>query len=332
MRKMMITVFAFAFIFSTGIISAQNTSISNDSQTTNASASGGTTQTVYYVGNGGIWDNWDIYSYNLIDSTETRLTFNPAIDNHPVISHFDTTIVAFSSNRDGEEFDIYVADVMDIDGTATRLTFNDDYPDRHPHWHPDGHHIIYTSKDRPVMVTVTQQATECSQPIILHVIRYFEGLNMIDINIPAVIVPLDIVSAWDQVADPGIWILGDSTYVGHPSFNEDGDLIVFTAAIDGQGKNWEVYTMGFDTITNSLIANSLNRVTFGPNLPGIGNTIKMTGGASFSHDNTEIVLNSTRLTGNSQIFSVPAGASDLMLDITYQRTFHLGNDYVPEPI
>jgi len=289
-------------------------------------------QTVYYVGDGCSWDNWDIYSYNIQDGVETRLTFNSAIDNHPVINHVDTNQVAFSSTRGGGEFDIYVADVSDIDATAVRLTFNDDHPDRHPHWHPNGHQIIYTSKDRPVFVQVLH-ATECSQPVITYEARYYEGMNVCDLNAPGILYPLDVITAWDEVADPDIWVDSDATYTGHPSFNHEGNLVVFTAAIDGEGKNWEVYTAGFDPISIALIPNSLKRVTFGPNDPGLPNTIKMTGGAAFSHDGLEIICNSTRTTGgNSQIFSFPADSENLELSDTYRRTWHHGNDYVPEAI
>jgi len=287
-------------------------------------------QVVYYVGNGGVWENWDIYSFDIGSDTETRLTTNSAIDNHPSISHFDPNEIAFSSTRDGGEFDIYIADVDDIDNTAVRLTFNNDYPDRHPHWHPNGDLIVYTSKDRPVTTTHIL-ATECSEPIITFETRYYEGLNLIDITNPGTVIPLDINTAWDITNDPNIWIEGDSIYVGHPSFNHQGNLMVFTAAIDGQGKNWEVYIAGFDPINIGLIPNSLVRVTHGPD--DGGNPIKMSGGASFSHDDTEIIFNSTRITGgNSQIFSVPVSGNNLVLQESYRRTWHHGNDYVPEPL
>ncbi len=287
-------------------------------------------QVVYYVGNGGVWENWDIYSFDIGSDIETRLTTNTAIDNHPSISHYDPNDIAFSSTRDGGEFDIYIADVSDIDNTTVRLTFNNDYPDRHPHWHPNGDLIVYTSKDRPV-TTTNILATECSEPIITFETRYYEGLNLIDITNPGTVFPLDISSAWDITNDPNIWVDGDAIYIGHPSFNHQGNLMVFTAAIDGEGKNWEVYLVGFDPISYGLIPNSLVRVTHGPNYGA--NPIKMSGGASFSHDDTEIIFNSTRITGgNSQIFTVPVSSNNLVLQETYRRTWHHGNDYVPEPL
>ncbi len=286
-------------------------------------------QLVYYVGNGGSWENWDIYSYDISTGVETRLTFNEAIDNHPSVSHYDTTQIAFSSTRGGE-FNIYIANVNNIDNTAVQLTYNNNYPDRHPHWHPNGNLIVYTSKDRPV-TTEEILATECSEPIITYETRYYEGINIIDINDPGIVYQIDITTAWDQNNDPDIWIFGDSTYVGHPSFNHQGNVMVFTAAIDGQGKNWEVYTVGFDPINKGLIPNSLVRVTHGPNASS--NPIKVSGGAKFSNDDSEIIFNSSRITGgNSQIFSVPSTSKNLELNQSYRRTWHHGNDYVPEPL
>jgi hypothetical protein len=296
--------------------------------------SGAKAQTVYYVSSEGgpsAWMNWDIYSYDIGDSIETRLSFDPAIDNHPSISHADTNMLVFSSTRNGGEFNIFVTDVRNFETQIVQLTFNDDYPDRHPHWHPGGNLIIFTSKNRPVTITDTL-ASECSQPIITFETRYYEGMNLVDLNFPGTIIPLTIADAWDMTANPGIWMPDDSAiYVGHPSFNNAGNEIVFTAAIDGEGKNWEVYRVGFNTATKSLMPNSLTRVTHGPNIGA--NPIKLSGGAVFSHDGMGIIFNSTRTTGgNSQIFSIPSDAENLMLTDTFRRTFHHGNDYVPEPL
>ena len=144
-------------------------------------------QVVYYVGNGGDWHDWDIYSYDIGTSTESQLTIDPAIDNHPVISHFDPTRIAWSANRDTEEFDIYVADVSDMEGTIARLTFDlfpgeldqGPYPDRHPHWHPNGQLIIFTSKNR-LFEFEEKPTTTCSQPVIVK--KFFEGMNVIKLN------------------------------------------------------------------------------------------------------------------------------------------------------
>lgn len=297
-------------------------------------------QKVYYTGNGGTWNNWDLYSYDIGSGIETRLTLNPAIDNHPDISHVDPNRVVFSSNRDNGEFEVYVANTANVDGTAVRLTFDAfpsgtqiKYPDRHPHWHPNGELIVFTSKNRGVFGPFALK-TECSQPIIIIDWRYFEGMNVIRIDAAGNVLSysaLDVRTAWDQINFPTIWVPTEETYVGHPSFNSTGDMIVFTAAIDGEGKNWEVYTCGFDPVSRTLIPNSLRRKTFGPN--NVNNPIKMSGGAKFSEDNSQILFNSTRITsGNSQIYAIPAGAMDMPVTMATRLTFHQGNDYVPQPV
>ncbi|MDP1621132.1 MAG: T9SS type A sorting domain-containing protein [Bacteroidales bacterium] len=298
-------------------------------------------QKVYYTGNGGSWDNWDLYSYDLGTTTETRLTFNTAIDNHPDISHIDPNRVVFSSNRGNGEFDIYVGNTANVDGTAVRLTFDaypgsalqGKYPDRHPHWHTNGELIVFTSKNRGVFGPFALK-TECSSPIIIIDWRYFEGMNVLWINAANTVLgyfPLNVRKAWDSINDPTIWVHNDETYVGHPSFNSAGDKMVFTAAIDGEGKVWEVYTCGFDPVSKSLIPNSLERKTLGPN--NGNNPIKMSGGAKFSDDDTQILFNSTRITsGNSQIYSIPATAIDWPVTSAARLTFHQGNDYVPQPV
>jgi hypothetical protein len=306
-------------------------------------------QKVFYVSNGGSWDgNWDIYSKNIITGVTTRLTFNPAIDNHPDISHYDTNRIVFSSNRGNGEFDIYVANVNNIDGTAVRLTSSDHpaltdqgkYPSRHPHWHPNGQLIIFTSKNRFSAIP-DSVITECSHPAIIRIIngvryRFYEGMNILKIDENNNILDykqLNVLDAWDQVNYPTIWVPNESVYVGHPSFNQEGNKIVFTAAIDGEGKKWEVYTAGFDPISISFIPNSLRRVTYGPDNEPNGNPIRMSGGAKFSYDDSEILFNSTRTTGgNSQLFSVPANSVDVPVSQATRLTFNHGNDYIPEPL
>lgn len=303
-------------------------------------------QKIYYVSNGGTWDNWDLYSYDIPGGIETRLTTNSAIDNHPAVSPADPNRIVFSSNRGNGEFDIYVANITDVDNTAIRLT-NDSYPgvtgqgaypDRHPDWHPNGDLIIFTTKNRAIIVPDTV-ISECSQPAIIRIIngiryRIYEGMNIIKIDAAGNVLsytPLDVSTAWNPVNQPGIWVSNQAVYVGHPSFNHAGDKVVFTAAIDGEGKNWEVYMAGFDPVTVSLIPNSLQRITDGPNITS--NPIKMTGGASFSLDDSKIYFNSTRTTGgNSQIFSVPSNSVNISVTDATRLTINHGNDYVPEPV
>jgi len=103
---------------------------------------------IAFVSDGGFpWGNWDIYLRNLGTGATTRLTTDLAIDNHPdLLMDMENQWVVFSSNRGPSgEFDLYLGDVADVEGTLRQLT-NDDhpngpqtsYPDRHPHFHPRG--------------------------------------------------------------------------------------------------------------------------------------------------------------------------------------------------
>lgn len=50
------------------------------------------------------WNNWDIYLRDLASGATTRLTTNPAIDNHPDMSP-DGTWLVWSSTRGSGEFE-----------------------------------------------------------------------------------------------------------------------------------------------------------------------------------------------------------------------------------
>jgi hypothetical protein len=289
------------------------------------------------------WMNWDAYLLDLGTLGVTRLTTHPAIDNHPAVSP-DGSRVVFSSNRVSGEFDIFIGNTAPVlpavtfEDTVVRLTI-DPWPQRHPHWHPNGELILFSEKNRPLLRPIAI-ASECSVPAIIEPPRMYEGMTVLRVNpanVPIEMVQLQLHSAWDAVNFPDIWVPdSNGTYTGHPSFNEAGDQIVFSGSIDGNGTVWEVYTVGFSPgsypgTPPSLVPNSLRRVTNGP---AVGpNPIQMSAGAHFSHDDASILYSSTRtLAGNSQIFSVPAGSIDVPIGSATQLTNHDGNDYVPEPI
>jgi len=285
------------------------------------------------------WNNWDIYLRDLNSGYTTRLTADPAIDNHPDLSP-DGQSVVFSSTRGSGEFDLWWGQVANVEATLRQLTFHSHpngpqtlYPSRHPHFHPDGKTILFTSKNRPLDSPI-KIVSECSSPKIIVPPRFYEGVNVIQLDETGNVtnyVELDIRNAWDSVSFPDIWVPGTGTYVGHPSFSHAGTYIVFSGSIDGDGKNWEVYIVGYNPTTVALVSNSLRRVTFGP---AVGpNPIKMSAGAHFTEDDTQILFSSTRTAmGNSQIFRLPATSVDRPVTSATQLTSHPANDYVPEPL
>jgi hypothetical protein len=296
---------------------------------------------VPYVSDGGsAWTNFDIYALDPQAGMTARLTTDPAIDNHPDISP-DRKWLVWSSTRANGDFDLYLGDLTNVEATARPLTSDSyphgtptPYPDRHPHFHTHNSRLIlFTSKNLP-LDTPVQIVSECSQPTIIVPPRPFEQMNVITLTPEGnadTYTELDVRDAWDEAGRPGIWTNNTCTYVGHPSFSHSGTQIVFSASIDGNGKVWEVYTVGFDTNALALIPNSLRRVTSGPVVGS--NPIQMSGGAHFSEDDSEIYFSSTRTpNGNSLIFSVPAGSEDVPVTNATPRTSHPGNDYVPEPL
>jgi len=285
------------------------------------------------------WNNWDIYMRDLTSGVTTRLTTDPAIDNHPDLSP-DGQWVVFSSTRGSGDFDLWLGNVTNVEATAQQLTFHAYpngpqtlYPSRHPHFHPDGKTIIFTSKNRPLDSPITI-VSECSSPKIIVPPRFYEGLNVIQLDETGNAtnyIELDVRNAWDSVSFPDIWMSGTGTYVGHPSFSHDGNTIIFSGSIDGDGKAWEVYVADYDSATCSLVTNSLRRVTKGPNIGP--NPIKMSAGAHFTMDDSNILFSSTRTpAGNSQIFRLPATAVDTPVTNATKLTSHPANDYVPEPL
>ena len=216
------------------------------------------------------YPNWDIYIMNRDGTGITRLTTNPAIDNHPDLSG-DGTKIVFSSNRDGD-FEIYTALVVNVEGTITQITFNDTTPDRHPHWSHDGRYIIFSSKRK----CGTLKRDQCSIPVDPECDdsgrdgSLYEGLAVYD-SLLDVFYQLDL-----RTAAPW-WPADNATNEGHASFSPDGSKILFAGDTAGHGNDWEVYVM--DWGGGSSISN-LEQVTQGP--WGGPNPIQISAGAHFS--------------------------------------------------
>ncbi len=276
-------------------------------------------------------NNRDIYIYDLLTGVPTRLTTDPGIDNHP-----DTwsNLMVWSSNGNylgtnpEGDFELYLADMTDIPGSIEQLTFND-YPDRHPHFNPDGSKIVFSSKRKCGQLKRDQCSIpvdpECDDPDTSGGPfdgSLYEGLNVYD-RIEIEIVQLDLRSA------SPIWPSDNATNEGHASFSHDGTQILFAADTAGHGASWEVYVMDFDPTDNSI--SNLEQVTEGPALGP--NPIEMSAGAHFSEDDSKIIFSSTRTPmGNSQLFEVLATDRNMPVTQATRLTDHCANDYVPEPM
>jgi Tol biopolymer transport system component len=88
--------------------------------------------------------DWEIYSIFANGSSQTQLSSNGATDGAPSwAARPDGWYIAFHSDRDGEDFDIYLMDSADVSRVA-RLTSNP-ANDRHPALSPDGSRIAFAS-------------------------------------------------------------------------------------------------------------------------------------------------------------------------------------------
>lgn len=308
---------------------------------------------LYYVSDDQDPGNYDIYRMCSDGNNEAeRLTTDEAIDNHPKISP-DGQVIVFSSNRynDGgnptRNFQIFIADPTNIDGTAVQLTFGG-YPSRHPHFSPDGTLILIDSKKETLRLDepISDQCSIPTPPDLPPDFTYrHEGMEVIRRTTVGAkfeppestkdIIPIEIISLSLTSADPTgvIWPPATRTYAGHPSFSLNGSRIVFSGSVDGQGNNWEVYTADVtEDLNGSLNLSNLNRVTNGP-VNENANPIKMSGGAHFSNDGSQIIFTSTRnAAGISNLYKVGANASNIPVSSAQQITDGNGNDYVPEPL
>lgn len=276
-----------------------------------------------------VGNNADIYYMPDSDNPSylRQLTFHSGIDNHPDVyinplAPFDTVIV-WSSDRDGN-FELYMGTLPDLEATATRLTTNT-YPDRHPHFSSNGTSIIYTAKynTEPSIVCPKDQ---CSIPV-SEPCGEFEGIRILSLNTLG-IVDLDFRNM--PILGGGTWPNLFSTWVGHPSFNADESKLLFSAALDEDGSDWEVYSVDF-TAPNTL--SNLTQVTLGTVYPENPNPISMSAGAKFMENDSKIIYSSTRTPlGNSQLFVIPAGSVAVPVSPVNQLTWHYGNDYVPEQL
>jgi hypothetical protein len=291
--------------------------------------------------------NYDIYSLDVDTGMVRRLTCDPGIDNHPDRSADGTKVVWSSTRTNGGsnpegDFEIFVAtddgSTCGLEnGTLTQLTANN-YPDRHPHFNHDALNpkIIYTARYVCVATVEVHCVSECSMPRCITTIdpcgRTCEGMRVMDADGSNVI---DIDHAVLTAANPLVWPARpptDARWVGHPSFSPDDSRILFSGAVDGEGRSWEVYVADWD---GSAVTN-LRQVTRGSLFPPNTNPIKMSAGAHFAMDGAEILFTSTRTEfGNSQLFIVPAAADQVPVSAANRLVPAISdraNDYVPEPL
>ncbi len=312
--------------------------------------------TILYVSDGTTDPpNWDIYKMNSDGTGVQRLTDSPSIDNHPDLSP-DGTTVAFSSDLTGN-FEIYKAPLATLsdEGTWTQLTtagitggvefgcnssINPSRctPARHPHWSPDGSHIIYTANDG-CCCSSEPVVSHCSVPVKIldpcctdsgKETEHYERIHIMDSDGKNDI-PIDLIQLGLELG-PSTCDAPQIFHGGHPGFNPAGDKIIFTGATNRDGTVWDVFVTGW----NGTDASGLVKITEGTSYPPSLNPISMSGGATFANEGNDILFSSTRTPkGNSQLFLLEDWATQPLPvppgdDI--RQTFHCGNDYVPHEL
>lgn len=276
-----------------------------------------------------VGDNADLYLMPDVDNPAVlrRLTTHTAVDNHPTVRVMTVppydTVVVWSSDRSGT-FELYRGTLPDLEATVVQLTFNG-YSDRHPHFSHSGNWLVYTSKYRYEPSTVCPKS-ECSIPVSTPC-GWYEGLHIMNMN-TLTIFEIDLRSM--PITGGGFWPATFATWVGHPAFSMSDDRIIFSAALDEGGTDWEVYSVDW---TSPNIVSDLTRHTQGTLYPAGPNPIQMSAGGHYMSMGMDIIYSSTKTPlGNSQLFIIPASSVNVPVNPVNQVDFHYANDYVPDQL
>ena len=238
--------------------------------------------------------NAEIYVVNADGSGLTNLTRNPALDQSPAWST-EGDQLAFTSDRDDEEFDIYT---MSAGGGEARRLIARARSDHTPAWSPDGTQIAFACgfelcvADAQSGVFSTVPDSEDPSGLLLGDwssdagITYFWGVTGQTQEGGISAVKADGSDRKEVIP------AGDSpdVYSGEPDWSPDGQRLAFSSNRDG---NWEIYTREPD--------GSLTRLTDDPAADGH---------PSWSPDGNWIAFSSDR--GDSlDIYIMRSDGSDL---------------------
>jgi Tol biopolymer transport system component/DNA-binding beta-propeller fold protein YncE len=196
--------------------------------------------------------NNEIYIMNADGTGQTRLTNNPASDEHPSLSP-DGSKITFMSLRDGN-YEIYV---MNADGSGEMNLTNNPADDMRPSWSADGRKIVFQSvrdgnneiyimnADGSGQTNLTKNPASDEYPSLSPDGTKVAFMSLRDGNYEIYVMNADGSGQTNLTKNTGEDL--------HPGWSADGSKIVFQSVRDG---NNEIYIMNADGTGQTRLTNN----------------------------------------------------------------------------
>lgn len=238
--------------------------------------------------------NYDIFLMDEDGSSPVQLTFDGGTDHHADFSP-DGRLIVFESDRTGVQ-GLYL---IDTNGENERPLLVDSNPNINPVFSNDGRGIYFASPRLGGIYSIFH--LEIESGLLTQVTSPGAGASDLEPAVAAnspylfftrTVAGADAIArAFPDGSSPQI-IVNDGTAVNSADLAPDGSFFVYTS--DGTGDN-EVYRAAIDGSGSVNISQA---------------TAQIDTGATISPDSTEILFESTRLTGSQEIFRMNGDGSN----------------------